>query len=81
MVAMNVTLASGEQMTLNLSGGGMERKWDLASFELVLCNRDKLGNKVGGKRSVYRGDNPKAVEATFLKGMSKQEKKKDLYAV
>ena len=81
MVAHRITLNSGETVTLDLSGKGMEEKRDSASFELVLCKRDKLGNKQGGKRSVYRGDNPRAVEATFLKGMSKAEKKKDLYSV
>ena len=50
------------------------------SFELHLCKRDLLGKKSDEMRRVYRGDNPRAVEATFLGGMSAKERKKDLYA-
>ena len=51
------------------------------AFELHLCKRDKLGKRFDQKSRVYGGDNPAAVEATFLRGLSNVEKKKNLYTI
>jgi len=48
---------------------------------LVMHARDLEGNKLPSKRRVYRGDNPRAVEATFLKTLSEKEKASDVYAI
>jgi hypothetical protein len=75
-----VTLSTGEKVELALSGEACTIKQPTRKFELVLCERDAEGKKTAKKRQVYRGDNPRAVEATFLKGLSDKEKEVDVYA-
>ena len=76
---MIITLNSGERLDLNIGGHGLVKKQKPASFELTLCPRDHQGNKTGPAKHVYRGSNPAAVEACFLKGLSEVEKKVDVY--
>lgn len=79
MQATRIQLASGESMELKL--GGLVLKERPASFELVMCERDRLGNRLESRKRVYRGDHGPAVEATFLKGLSNAEKAVDVYAI
>jgi len=51
----------------------------LVKFELALCPRNANGEKVGEAQLLYRGNNPAAVEAVFLRNASKKEKKVDLF--
>jgi hypothetical protein len=69
-----ITLDTGEKLALELSGFGMQVKEDAPRFEVVL--RDKNDR---GKKRVYRGGNPRAVEAVFLNSRSEAEKKNDVY--
>ncbi len=50
-------------------------------FELAMCKRDGLGNRMSQPRTVYSGSNPRAVEACLLRSLSDVEKSEDIYAV
>jgi hypothetical protein len=78
-MSATIQLASGEKMELRL--GGLLVKERPASFELVMCERDRFGRRTNVKRRAYRGDHAPAVEATFLKALSEVEKVEDVYAV
>ena len=74
-----LTFDDGTTVELNLSGYGLTPAQPSASFEVVMCKRDKAGNKTNVTETVYRGENPAAVEATFLKSLSNKEKQSDVY--
>lgn len=81
MQSTQITLADGSLVHLELGGNGLRLKQKPANFEVVMCERDSLGNRLNSKKTVYRGDHAPAVEATFLKQLSEVEKAHDVYAV